>query len=102
MISEKKSIQRVKMVEKIPTMASPYTSYTNEPTIDAPTVFAIVFRHKIADIGLSGFCLSLFRRAAPLIPCSSRPVTKDNGVESNVASSIEHKADNAMETIIII
>ena len=102
MISEKIRIQNVKMVEKTPTKASPYTSYTSEPTMDAPTVFAIVLRQRMAEIGLSGFCFSLLSLCAPFTPWSSRPVIYDNGVESKVASSIEHKADNAIETIMMI
>jgi hypothetical protein len=62
----------------------------------------MVLRHRIAEIGLSGFCLSFLSLAAPLAPCSSNPVTKDKGVDKRVASSIEHRADNAMETTIII
>ena len=84
MISEKKRIMRVKTVEKAPTRASPYTSYTREPTIDAPTVFAIVLRQSIAEIGRSVFCLSFFNLAAPLTPCSSRPVMNDKGANSAV------------------
>ena len=70
--------------------------------MDAPTVFAMVLRHNIADIALSGCCLRLLRRAAPFTPCSSRPVIYDKGVESNVASSIEHSAESTIEASIII
>jgi hypothetical protein len=101
MISEKMRMQRVKIVEKTPTIASPYTSYTNDPTIDAPTVFAMVFRHRIAEIGLSEFCLSLFSLAAPLTPCSSSPVMYDKGVERRVASRVEHNADSKIEISIM-
>ena len=102
MISENMRIINVKTVENIPTRAFPYTSITRDPTIEAPTVFAIVLRHKIAEIGLSVFCLSLLSLSAPLIPWSSSPVIKDRGVESRVASSIEHNAERAMERSIII
>jgi hypothetical protein len=65
-------------------------------------VLAIVLRQRIAEIGLSEFCLSFLRLLAPFTPLSSRPVTYESGVERRVASNIEHKADNAMETAIII
>ena len=67
MISEKMRIAKVKMVENIPTRASPYTSYTNDPTIEAPMVFAMVLIHRMAEIGLSEFCLSFLSLCAPLL-----------------------------------
>ena len=70
--------------------------------MDAPTVLAIVLTQRIAEIGLSGLCLRRLSLLAPLTPCSSRPVTYEMGVERSVASKVEHKADNAMETSIII
>mgnify|MGYP002518989882 CR=1 FL=1 len=47
----------------------------------------------IAEIGLSIFCFKRFNRKAPLMPCVSKEVTYDIGVESKVASSNEHNAE---------
>ena len=70
--------------------------------MDAPTVFAIVLRQRIADIALSGLCLSFLRVEAPFTPCSSSPVMNESGVERSVASRVEHSAESATDIIIIM
>ena len=99
-ISENMRISNVKIAEKMPTSVFPYTSMTREPTIAAPTVLAMVFTQRMADIGRSVFCFNDFNRLAPFTPWSSSPVIYESGVESNVASRTEHSAETAIEAII--
>ena len=69
-ISVISKIKIVKIAETIPKEASPKTLTACAPTPAAPTVWATVFKDKIADKGLSILAFKSIKESAHLLPLS--------------------------------
>ena len=92
-ISVKTKIKIVNMAETIQKEASPYIFTACAPTPAAPTVWATVFRDKIAERGLSILVFKSIKDLAQGFLFSCWAITKDFGVERSTASMIEHKKE---------
>ena len=93
MISDKTRIRIVSTAEIIPKYTSPKTLTASAPTPAEPTVWAMVFKERMAEIGLSISCFKRFINGAFFAPSCSFMVMKETGVERRTASRTEHKKD---------
>jgi hypothetical protein len=95
-ISEKNSIERVKIAEKRMRFSSPNNLAAAAPATEAPMVFAIVLSVKIAVMGSSMSALRCRRCSAAEFPLFLSISTWLDEIEYRTASHMEQSAETVM------